>query len=428
MILPFIIHVPLLFFLAYLLRKYYFAEPLSFFFWPGLLLKLVTGLAIGLLYLFFKGDTWELFDQAVRLNNFLLENPKEYLNAVFFNNYSFEIQNEVYRWYQPRTIFFIKIISIVNLITLNNYWITSLYFSFFSFIGLWVLGNTLIKIYKVSALSVIISFLIFPSFILWTSGILKESITIGSIAFIISIALNIIDGKQRKYLYKLIWLFFLIYVAWELKFFYIAILVPALISYFIITFISKKFPHLKKTIILLLFLFFFSSIVILGIIIHPSLNLDYLIFIIFESYTVILNVTHFSGAHHFQFDNLTPNLLSLIKHSPEALLTGLFRPFPWEIQINFTVILGIENGLVIVLTFFLLIKKFSLQNKHLYPIVFAALVYIFITATLMAFISPNWGTLSRYKAGYLPFLLLLITNNNPLISYLEQKLFYKKNQ
>src|SRR5436190_17847825 len=98
--------------------------------------------------------------------------------------------------------------------------------------GLWILGNKLIKIYNVSRLSVIISFMVFPSFVFWSSGILKESITIGATAFIITIILNLIEKRKQISILQLIYLIILVYIVWELKFFYIVILGPALLSYF----------------------------------------------------------------------------------------------------------------------------------------------------------------------------------------------------
>src|SRR4051812_27890646 len=114
MLVAFIIHIPVLFFLAYQFRKYYFNEPLSFFYWPGLLIKLSAGIAMALIYLFYYGDGgdgWVLNDQALKLNHFFYQDPRAYFNALLFDDYSIEIQEAVYRFYQPRAMSFIKILS-----------------------------------------------------------------------------------------------------------------------------------------------------------------------------------------------------------------------------------------------------------------------------------------------------------------------------
>ena len=52
---------------------------------------------------------------------------------------------------------------------------------------------------------------------------------------------------------------------------------------------------------------------------------------------------------------------------------------------------------------------------------YPGIIYVSILAITMAFASPNWGSLVRYKVGYLPFFLLLILNNNPVIDQLEKR-------
>ena len=93
-------------------------------------------------------------------------------------------------------------------------------------------------------------------------------------------------------------------------------------------------------------------------------------------------------------------------NAPIALFSGLFRPFIFESANLLQYLVAIENLSVLVL---LIIGTLKLRFRVLFhnPYVIAALIYIVSLAILLAYATPNFGTLSRYKAGYWPFFALL---------------------
>ncbi|MCK5468808.1 MAG: hypothetical protein KAI99_09865, partial [Cyclobacteriaceae bacterium] len=101
---------------------------------------------------------------------------------------------------------------------------------------------------------------------------------------------------------------------------------------------------------------------------------------------------------------------------PLALFSGLFRPTIFDVSNPLQFIVALENLAVFILLIIVLLRsKFRISIKV--PFVIATLIYVSSLAVLLAFASPNFGTLSRYKAGYWPFFVLLVLT----LYFLRQK-------
>jgi hypothetical protein len=112
------------------------------------------------------------------------------------------------------------------------------------------------------------------------------------------------------------------------------------------------------------------------------------------------------------FTQLQPTFISLVKNAPLAIVSGLFRPFVWEGNSLFQYFTGAENLFILFtsLIALLLFRQIPVStNPQVYLLFVAAILYILLLATLLAFSAPNFGALARYKVGFLPFLLYLIT-------------------
>lgn len=418
--LPFLVHIPILIIIGILLNKRSRNEPLIKFYWPGLLLKLAAGIALGILYKFYyqgQGDTFVFEQYANVLSDLFIIDPIEYLKVVFLN-YTPESENIRILFFDPRLVAFSKIASILNIISFQNYWITALYLSLFSFVGAWMLANYLVKIFKTSIGATAFAFLFFPSFVFWSAGLIKETFVIGSICFIAAITLKYIHHRKTT-IPELLFLLLITYWSWQIKFYYLLILLPNLLSYLLITRVGHLpiFNNYNERKAIGFFLIF-GLITFTAILIHPTLSIQYLIAALYESYSLMLETSTYYGKIAFEFHDFQPNVISILLNTPKALVIGLFRPFIWESPINLTFLVGIEGTFIIILA----IGKVYQQIKGTFKIPIEAtalLTYVFLTAIMMSLISPNWGTLIRYKSAFLPFWVLFLCVNNPIFIYIE---------
>ena len=255
---------------------------------------------------------------------------------------------------------------------------------------------------------------------------IKESMLMGALGFVVSFFLLWIyqierpDGK-RLFFFLICLLSILI-----LKFYYFAALVPAMIScLFALT--LCRLPVLKNSTWLypLILVLIFSSVTLLISLLHPILHLSVFMEYLLRNYEDTLLLSH--GKNVFYFPELTASWTSLLFQFPKAVLIGLFRPLPGDVSSVIGYLSVLENMLIllffIVTVAYLVIKRPVVSNLVLFT---SVSLYIIILSFLLPIASPNWGSLLRYKVGYLPFLLLLITFRNPIIFYLESKFLIGK--
>src|SRR5689334_16015789 len=89
-------------------------------FWVALFFKLSCGILLGLLYKFYytAGDTWTFFNDGVNVINTLGARPTEFLSFLFTDDISFAENITIDT--QPRSLVFLKWVSIFNFIGGNN--------------------------------------------------------------------------------------------------------------------------------------------------------------------------------------------------------------------------------------------------------------------------------------------------------------------
>jgi hypothetical protein len=116
------------------------------------------------------------------------------------------------------------------------------------------------------------------------------------------------------------------------------------------------------------------------------------------------------------YEGLRAEATSVLRYAPKALFSGLFRPFVWEAGNFFQLAAGLENAVLLVL---LLTSWPQWRNAVRSPqriLIFSAIVYCTLLCIFLALSTPNFGTLARYKVGFLPFFVLLTAAGNPFLS------------
>ncbi|MFC2125297.1 hypothetical protein ACFLU5_10830 [Bacteroidota bacterium] len=389
-------------------------EPLRSWFFYTLFFKVGAGIILGLLYIYvFKsGDTISYHKAASWLSELARKDPGSYFNFVVLNR---SIPDGfTYYLNQPRALFFTKLISLFAIITYNNYWLISIYFSLFSFIGTWLLANRISSLFPSYRVGALLGFLLFPSVVFWSSGLLKESIAMGCISLFVYIFLpffrdlkiNIVQGFILIVSALLLWL---------LKYYYAGILFSVTIALFISKIIisDPRFIFTKKKPVFGIYLFVFVILSVGVSFFHPNLN--------------PLNIFTVLEQNHFQMAAISDpdNLVKFIDFShgisyfliniPVSLFGGLFLPLPWSTHNYLGTLAGSFNLVVLIIAIAKVFSYKKVENVDHKLLGTGMIVYIVILAILLTFSTPNYGTLERFKVSYLPFFLLFIVHNNPLL-------------
>lgn len=269
--LPFAIHLPLLVYFIRELYRYVRQAPLQRWFGLGLGLKLLAGVVVGLLYLYhypYRGDTFQLFEESAALSKFAFRHPVDYVKILFFDTFS-NIEGYPLSLYgQPRAFFTAKLLSIINLFTFHNYWITGLYLSLFSFWGLWRLANVLVRWYPETEIAAAVAFLLFPSVVFWSSGVLKESIVMGCLAGGLAQVFSLSHSPKERGLKNpfsemggaVIFFLFMLWILWKIKFYYLGTLAPALVCLLGAFFLNKYLQVTNRWVLALVQILFFIGV------------------------------------------------------------------------------------------------------------------------------------------------------------------------
>ncbi|MDJ1492847.1 hypothetical protein QNI19_07875 [Cytophagaceae bacterium DM2B3-1] len=428
-LIPFLIHLPLVAYLLIQWSKQLVDLPLKQWFWPAVGIKLLAGCVVGLLYLYYypyQGDTWLLFDESTLLNKLAFRSPVDYLRVLLLNNTAHAQHYVILDLAeQPRAFFMAKILSLINLFTFHNYWITGAYCSLLSFYGLWKLANQLVRYFPDTRLSACIAFLFFPTVVFWSSGVLKESIAVACICRIIGIVLQRLhttdtgipkweDLLKKLRIQDVFWFGISFYVLWQMKFYYAGVLVVALMalcSTLCICFVLRTTGfRIMKAIYFLCFTGIFN-LVPLG---YTFLTGQSLLESIVQNHDATVRAS--SPGTFIIFSGLQPVSTSFLQHFPLALWSGLFSPMSWQAHTSLVLSVSLENSVLLLgcigyfLTFFRTWKNENNETESvLYQLIVQSIWWYSLTlAVILAFASPNFGALIRYKVGFLPLLVYVV--------------------
>lgn len=386
--------------------------PLKHFFFPALFCKLCAGILLGILYKwYFKGgDTLNYFHDAGLLSAVASENFLLYIKALSSNTFSEGLSSGLYFINQPRALLFSKILSFFSLITYHNYWLTSLYLSLLSFLGMWYLANQLTRFFPGTRYAAAVAFLFFPSVVFWSSGVMKESIAMPSLCILIAFTLSCIQTSSvsaREIMLKIPIVLLLLWLLWQLKYYYFGALVPVLITSILVKMIGRKIKIAALYAKILIWMGVFVSLLGLASWVHPNLQFENFLNALVRNHDLIYKAS--SPENLIQYTTLEPTWLSLLENFPKALFSGLFRPMLWEMHTRFHVFLALENSLLLVLTLLTIFQLFRSSPPDAHSLLlFATIIYILLMAMLLALASPNFGSLARYRVGFLPFFVYLL--------------------
>ncbi|MBI3483356.1 MAG: hypothetical protein HY015_10385 [Bacteroidetes bacterium] len=410
-----ILHFSLIFFFTYLFAKRWNTIG-SKLFWSAFIYHLVAGMFVGLVYLFYysANDTWLFFEDAKRLSSIAHTNFPAYIKLLFdfSDNLNAGLVNEDFR-----SLLFIKILSALCFFSWDNYWVCTGYFSLLSFIASWFLHRKITGHFQNSTSCSALSFLFFPSVVFWSSGIEKETLTLASLYFLAGIFLQLIFHKKIDK-FVLVMVFLACVLLWALKYYWAGVFLISALAAFVVEHLSLKLLVIKRHLILV-YIFAFALIGVSVSFLHPNFYLHRFLEVVVSNHDEFIPLSADNNLVHFY--QLSPTVTSVIINSPWALVSGIFRPFIGEGQGLLGLFASVENFLTLIL-FISFAWNFKNHFHEPINILFLAVVsYCIMLCIFLALSTPNLGTLSRYRVGFLPFLVFVFAYRNPLFDSAVKK-------
>lgn len=365
------------------------------------LLKIIAGLAIGWIsyHTYNTGnDYWDVNREGWKEYQILLNNPKEYFTNVFHSQYTkgygglFDSFQSF--WNDLRNNIIIKFLSICDILSQGNYYINSLFFNFFCFLGHVAFYRVFIQIYKKQQPGVIICCFLLPSMLYFTSGVQKDGIVFTTLGFLSYAVFQSL--QENKFSKKRL---FIIGVAFVILFLirsYVLInLLPALIIWILV----KKFnwPTLRSFII---------GYIILGVLFF---NINSIFNRVNPPATVAQKQADFftlpKAVTQLKTDTLYSSFKSFLYNAPQAYNHLLLRPYVYELPIKSMLPVIIETLLYQLLFILFIFFKRKEEGSRYNPFILFGVFFTFTMFLFIGYIMPNLGSLVRYRSVYLCFLL-----------------------
>src|SRR5690606_32167978 len=217
------------------------------------------------------------------------------------------------------------------ILTLKNYWISGVYFSLFNFYGMWKLASSLEKKFPSTFNLSAIAFLFIPSVVFWSSGVLKETVVLGCIGYITAKFISAYSSGRISISGGIVALLVVV-LLWQLKFFYAAILVPLLSVGLLLKYINNRSSFVRKNLwiqgaigsAVLLVMYFLASQV------YPPLSFEFILNQLVFNHNLYYTVYTSVPENMIQYQDLRPDLVSIIINFPTAVFSGLFRPLIFD--------------------------------------------------------------------------------------------------
>ncbi|WP_296619621.1 hypothetical protein [Marivirga sp.] len=368
------------------------------------LLKISCGILMGLLYWSYygAGDTIFFYEQAQALFQYFKTDRISLSEWTGFAPLSLS-QAEFSAQSEPRTFFFVRLMSFLYAFTQGNYWVMSIYLSFFSGLATWAFAHELVKFSKENRLVIYIALLFIPSITFWSSGLLKESIMTVAI-YVLGFSILKWMVKPQKWLYAIAAILS-IFVLWKVKYYVPITLLPIVL----LTLLFSKSKFLEKYNFPRKLILYYIFLIVGGIaiaFIHPVFHSGRFFELIRISHDVIAQN---SNEALIYFQNSDGNVLFVLQNLPLAWFTGIFRPFVWEPYSPISLMWALEKGIFTPFAIACIILSFKVkftQNEKWWGI--AILIYVSVLSSVITLATPNFGTLIRYEVAYMPFLWLLV--------------------
>jgi hypothetical protein len=388
-------------------------------FWPALIVKCIAGICVGLVYTYYyrQGDTLEFFSNGVRLAELTRTHLSSYVNFLFTSTF---LTDEVVllTFGDQRAVFMVKIVSLLSLVSFHNYWVITFYLSLISFLGAWYLVKQIHANFEGAVPAAVVAFLFFPSITFWSAGLIKETVAMAGLYFVCGLVIRIWFRQRITFVAVLAGILFA-YLLWQLKYYFAGIFLAVVAASLMYRIASFKFRILVEGYWGLVGWFVFLIVFIGGVtLLHPNFQSHRLMVVMVQNYQAFHEFSDPDGV--IVFHDLQPTLSSMLINSPKALVSGLFRPFIWEASNVFSIVIGFENLLLMILTIISLRYVSSIFKSSVRVLLVAIVVYVILLAIFITLSTPNFGTLARYRVGYLPFFVFLILLAPPLTTRLQQ--------
>ena len=216
-----------------------------------------------------------------------------------------------------------------------------------------------------------------------------------------------------------------LWILWNLKYYYLAVLLPVAAKLLVmhrLVLPRVKFDVWVKAVVW--GVVFLIPLYVVSLV-HPNFYPERFLTVIVENYRAFEKLS--APEDRVAYSNLEPTVHHVIANAAPALIAALFRPFIWEAGNVLQIFSALENLFVLVFTLATLFHLKQAVDSPYRQLIFSGLLYVILLAVFLALSTPNFGTLIRYRVGFMSFFVMIVLAANPLLILIINKIdLYRK--
>lgn len=316
----------------------------------------------------------------------------------------------------PNNYMVLRIQAVVSFFTFGRFLASQLVFSLLALTGAWRLFLFFHEQFPGLKKQLAIAILFLPTFVFWSSGILKDSICVGALGWL-TFSLYHLFYAKRKLITNLAIVFFSAFLLYSLKVYILVSYLPAISLYLILLNVNLIQNKIVKGFLVVLFIIVsIMSFIKITDTMKNSLGdiaaggVENRIIKLQDSYKWQSGRDD-AGSYFSLGVEFDGSVNSLMRMAPAAINATLFRPYIWESKKFSTLLSSLESLMLMLFTLSALfrcgVRQFFLtiiqKPAVLYCIIFSLSFALFVGATTL-----NFGSLVRYKIPCMPFYVIAI--------------------
>ncbi|MEP1034886.1 hypothetical protein [Ekhidna sp.] len=390
------------------------------YFFPALSVKIFGALVLGFIYQYYYqgGDTYNYYYWGSKwVWEAFLDSPIQALEIIFGSS---ETHNPELYQYTSRMIFYdtggagfvSRVAGFFALFTANTYSTIAIFFALISFMGSWYLFSILSYYHTPRTRYIAIALFFLPSIILWGSGLLKDTLTLGGVCFIVGALIRLIADNRFKATH-LSYMILGLYILFMTKIYVLFCLIPCA---GIMIFQNFKVQIKPRPLRIILGPILIGTAVLVSAFGINFVNkggkysLDNLIETAEATAWWHGYVSQEESGAGYTLGDYDYSAGGIVKKIIPAINVTLFRPYPWEVKSVFMLFSSFESLIFLILTVYVMFKvRFKDLYKRLsHPLILSLTVFSLTFAFAIGAVTYNFGALVRYKVPILPLYLIVL--------------------
>jgi hypothetical protein len=377
------------------------------------LVKILFGFALWAVYTFYytdrsTSDIYKFYDDAHYIHVAYSENKPAFIGLMTgsedssLSAYTAQMKNWERNFNKAvpfnENRFMIRLNAAIMLLSGENIHIHTILFCFFSFIGCILLLKLFQHFVGTDKKKWVVLTILFPSFLFWTSGGLKESLIILGLGLFLYGFLLI----RERGLTSIILLLLGIAILLVTKYFLLICLLPALAGYYL--FIHKttaKDVLLKYAGIIIL------TMIVLQVIAPIDKRTNFARTIAKKQRYAIGEAKYMKAGSYSEVPLVDSTIVSVATNLPIGFWDSMMKPYLWQSRNPMMMLSAAENIILVILLVLAIIYRDKKKTPN-YNLLFFIGISVILYFSIIGIMTPVLGNLVRYKVVLLPMLVFLL--------------------